>query len=133
MVFEIDHLRPASAFSRKGLIEQLEYEGFSNDDATYAVDHCGADWNEQAVARLKYILDETNAKIIISSDWRSHELPNKMLDLLRIHNLDKYWYADNIISDLSSNPERRATEIKDSLERYNIDNFIVFIVHQIHT
>ena len=37
------------AFSRKGLIEQLEYEGYTTEEATYAVDHCGADWSEQAV------------------------------------------------------------------------------------
>lgn len=33
------------AFSRKGLIEQLEFEGFSNEDATYGVDSCDVDWN----------------------------------------------------------------------------------------
>ena len=37
-----------SAFSYSGLIEQLEFEGYSTSEATYAVDHCGADWNEQA-------------------------------------------------------------------------------------
>ena len=37
-----------SAFSRSGLIEQLEYEGFSNQDATYGADAVGANWNEQA-------------------------------------------------------------------------------------
>ena len=37
-----------SSFSYKGLVEQLEFEGYSNSDATYAVDNCGADWNEQA-------------------------------------------------------------------------------------
>ena len=37
-----------TAFSRSGLIEQLEYEGFSTEDATFAVDNCGADWFEQA-------------------------------------------------------------------------------------
>ena len=36
------------AFSYSGLVEQLEYEGFSGEDATFAVDHCGADWNVQA-------------------------------------------------------------------------------------
>ncbi len=35
-------------FSYKGLIEQLEYEGYSNSEATYAADNCGADWYEQA-------------------------------------------------------------------------------------
>lgn len=42
-----------SAFSRTGLIEQLEYEGFSEADATYAVDNCGADWKKQAVLKAK--------------------------------------------------------------------------------
>ena len=37
-----------SAFSRSGLIEQLEFEGYSTEDATFAVDKCGADWAEQA-------------------------------------------------------------------------------------
>ncbi len=36
------------AFSYNGLIEQLEYEKYSHEDAVYAADHCGADWNEQA-------------------------------------------------------------------------------------
>ena len=37
-----------SAFSYSGLIEQLEYEKFSHEDAVYGADNCGADWNEQA-------------------------------------------------------------------------------------
>ena len=37
------------AFSRSGLIEQLEYEGYTSAEAAYAVDACGADWYEQAV------------------------------------------------------------------------------------
>lgn len=37
-----------AAFSRTGLIKQLQYEGFSAADATYAVDHIIVDWTEQA-------------------------------------------------------------------------------------
>ena len=44
-------------FSHDGLIEQLEYEGFSVEDATYAADNCGADWNEQAVKSARAYLD----------------------------------------------------------------------------
>jgi colicin import membrane protein len=40
-----------AAFSRSGLIEQLEFEGFSNADATFAVDAIQVDWMEQAVAK----------------------------------------------------------------------------------
>jgi Host cell surface-exposed lipoprotein len=37
-----------SAFSRTGLIGQLEYEGFTEAEATMAVDHLDVDWDEQA-------------------------------------------------------------------------------------
>ena len=40
-------------FSHQGLIEQLEYEGFTTSEATYAADNCGADWNEQALKKAK--------------------------------------------------------------------------------
>lgn len=36
------------AFSHSGLIKQLEFEGYSNIEATYAADRCGANWCEQA-------------------------------------------------------------------------------------
>ena len=45
------------AFSRDGLIKQLEFEGFSNEDATYGVDNVSVDWNEQAVKKAKEYLD----------------------------------------------------------------------------
>jgi colicin import membrane protein len=46
-----------TAFSKKGLIEQLEFEGFSNADAAFAVDNISVDWNEQAVKKAKSYLD----------------------------------------------------------------------------
>ena len=46
-----------SNFSYQGLIEQLQYEGFSYSDAQYAVDNCGADWNEQALGKAKSYLE----------------------------------------------------------------------------
>ena len=46
-----------AAFSRTGLIEQLEFEGFTNADATYAVGQISVDWNQQAVKKAKSYLD----------------------------------------------------------------------------
>ncbi|AFP37704.1 hypothetical protein MSMEI_1228 [Mycolicibacterium smegmatis MC2 155] len=46
-----------TAFSREGLIQQLEYEGFSTEDATFAVDHITVDWNEQAARAAEDYLD----------------------------------------------------------------------------
>ena len=37
------------AFSYSGLVDQLEYEGYTTEDAAFAADNCGADWNEQAL------------------------------------------------------------------------------------
>jgi len=46
-----------SAFSEKGLIDQLEYEGFSIEDATFAVEYMNVDWKEQALASAESYLD----------------------------------------------------------------------------
>ena len=46
-----------SSFSYQGLIEQLEYEKFTHDQAVYGVNNCGADWNEQAAKTAKSYLD----------------------------------------------------------------------------
>lgn len=35
-------------FSYTGLVEQLEYEGYTHSEAVYGADNCGADWNKQA-------------------------------------------------------------------------------------
>lgn len=45
------------AFSRSGLIEQLQYEGYSKGDATYAVDAVNVDWKEQAAKKAQEYLN----------------------------------------------------------------------------
>jgi Host cell surface-exposed lipoprotein len=45
-------------FSHKGLVEQLEYDHFSADDAEYAVSSIPVDWNEQAAGKAKSFLNE---------------------------------------------------------------------------
>ena len=52
------YLRTTS-FSHDGLVSQLEYEGFSHEDAVYGADACGADWNEQAALKAKQYLQTT--------------------------------------------------------------------------
>src|SRR6476659_691539 len=44
------------AFSLKGLVKQLKYEGFSKSDATYGASHSGANWMKQAVRMAKQYL-----------------------------------------------------------------------------
>lgn len=46
-----------TSFSRTGLIDQLEYEGYSTETATFAVDNYNIDWNEQAAKKAQEYLD----------------------------------------------------------------------------
>lgn len=65
-----------SAFSREGLIGQLEFEEYSHEDAVYAVDHCGADWNEQALQKAKDYLEYSAFPIRdCRSSWSLRSLP----------------------------------------------------------
>lgn len=60
-----------SAFSYTGLIKQLEYEGYSTEESTYAADNCNANWNEQAAKSAKEYLD--------MSSFSRQELINQLI------------------------------------------------------
>ena len=44
------------AFSYKGLVAQLKYEGYSTSDAKYGASHSGANWMKQAAKSAKEYL-----------------------------------------------------------------------------
>lgn len=46
-----------TAFSRTGLIKQLEFDQFSTDDATFAVDTVTVDWMVQAARSAQSYMD----------------------------------------------------------------------------
>lgn len=46
-----------SGFSRTALIGQLEYEGYSTEDATFGADNAGADWNAEAAEKAASYLE----------------------------------------------------------------------------
>ena len=48
------------AFSRDWLIAQLVSDGHETNDAAWAADHCGADWNEQAYKKAEEYLALTS-------------------------------------------------------------------------
>ena len=45
------------SFSKKGLKEQLEFEGFSSEAAEWAVENYNADWSSQACAKAREYLE----------------------------------------------------------------------------
>lgn len=52
------YINYGTGLSYSGLIDQLEFEGYSHSEAVYGADNCGASWKQQAVkcatAYLKY-------------------------------------------------------------------------------
>ena len=44
------------AFSYSGLIDQLEYEGYTAEEAEYAAKNCGANWYERAMKSAEQYL-----------------------------------------------------------------------------
>ena len=50
------------------------------------------DWHPEAVARLKSLLEEFDAKIVLSSDWRDDRSRECMSALFYLHGLDDYFY-----------------------------------------
>ena len=46
-----------TSFSKKGLKEQLEFEGFSQEAAEWAVETYNADWSSQACAKAREYLE----------------------------------------------------------------------------
>ncbi|MCR8670529.1 Ltp family lipoprotein [Agrococcus sp. HG114] len=49
-----------AGFSRESLIGQLEYEGYSTEEATFGADNAGADWNAEAAESAEAYLDYTS-------------------------------------------------------------------------
>ncbi len=45
------------AFSYNSLIEQLEFDQYSHEDAVFAADNCDADWNAEAAEAAKAYLE----------------------------------------------------------------------------
>lgn len=87
------------SYSKPLLIERLEKDGYIHENAVYAADNCGADWNEQAVKRTKDYLS-----------FEPHSY-NKLLEILT--SIEKFTYdqaiygIDNCEVDWNYQAERR--------------------------
>lgn len=123
--FKIDRKALVSELSKK---YNIDYSIYDEYDAAAA--YC--DWDKDGVKRIKKILKKTNAKIVISSSWRSEKTPNKMRDFLRFYDLDKYLigqtrkYSDITEKDNYKKYHYRVIEILDYLEKHqDITSYVV--------
>jgi hypothetical protein len=91
-------LQPYDSQKRFDHIKQIDelyqelYEKYHVDYSEYNMYDVAAvyyDWDKNAIAELKRILEKTGAKIVVSSDWREETVDN-MVDFCRIYDLDDY-------------------------------------------
>lgn len=95
----------SSAFSHDSLIEQLEYEGFSNEDSVYAADNCEAIWSEQALKKAGEYLN--------SSSFSYTGLINQ-LEYEKFTHDDAVYAADNCGADWNEQAAKKAADYRSS-------------------
>ncbi|MCY4628629.1 MAG: HAD domain-containing protein [Acidobacteria bacterium] len=108
---------------REGLAERFRdslYRRLDKHDLG-AVFH---DWDQRAVARVRSLCEEQNARIVVSSDWRRRKSREDLKALFRIHGLDDL-VADKTGDDAGA-PHYRAGEVHHYLaEHAGIDRFVI--------
>lgn len=96
------------------------------------------DWNEDAVSSLRSILEDCDAEIVLSSDWRQTKTLEDMRTLMKIHNLDKYltdmvpetyrwsWKYEDIPAYLLEHPKLTRYVVVDDMymEKYFRGRFV---------
>ncbi len=100
-------------------------EKFNNEDYLkmniYDLGAVYYDWYPEAVTNLKKLISETNAKIVISSNWSSYNTLDRLRDFFKIHDLDVF-----IIDEIPKNINSRAKQIEEYvLNNPNISKFVI--------
>ncbi len=111
--YAIYYLKNITPRSKSSLIDSMVREGYSKEDATYGVDNCGADWNEQAVKHAKWWIEEHDHHI--SYMGTIHDLAQ-----IADFTLEEATYgADNCGIDWKKQAAELAMECKASGDTYN--------------
>ena len=86
---------------------------------------CSAhDWHAGAVARLRALCDDHDARIVVSSDWRQRRSVAQLQALFRIHDLH-HLVVDRTCDHLGA-PHYRAGEVKQYLDTHRkIERFVI--------
>ena len=83
--------------------------------------HMNVLWGQDLVDNLKYIVEQTDAKIVISSTWRlSHSL-DKFKEMFTI-----YGWTDVPIIDKTKSLKNRGLEVNEWLSRHkDVESFVI--------
>ena len=104
-----------------GVLNSDEHTAFIKSFVTYS-DNMIEPFDDECLYNLKYIVDETDAKIIITSIWR---LFPEYLNLL-MNKLEEYGLDKNVISLTISNKYKdKLQEIAVKLKKLGITDYVV--------
>lgn len=104
-----------------GVLNSNEHTAFIKSFITYG-DNMIEPFDDECLYNLKYIVDETNAKIIITSIWRL--FPDYLYILM--NKLEEYGLDKNVISLTISNKYKdKLQEIAVKLKKLGITEYVV--------
>lgn len=104
-----------------GVLNSDEHTAFIRSFVTYS-DNMNEPFDDECLHNLKYIVDETDAKIIITSIWRL--FPDYLYILM--NKLEEYGLNKNIISLTISNKYKdKLQEIDVKLKKLGITEYVV--------
>lgn len=84
-------------------------------------------WNENAVKVFNEILDETDAEIVLTSDWRLHWNLNELKGIFTWNRVKKYPIAvtEDVYIGGADLEKTRLNEIEDFIEQNDVNNYVV--------
>lgn len=88
--------------------------------------------SDQLVKNLSYLVKKTDAKIVLSSSWRTYfdkniNDPRNIFGMILVHSLNKYGLK---LHDMTPYPKglyssERGLEIKNYIDKHNIEDYVV--------
>lgn len=100
---------------KKEVAKKLNDNSYLDDDG-YNIAAVYLDWHQEAIGNLKKLLDESKAKIVITSNWRYLGF-DYLKRLFKIHGLDKYLLE--MTMDYQQFDEKIVAKYKE-IEKYGI-------------
>lgn len=88
--------------------------------------------SDQLVKNLSYLVKKTDAKIVLSSSWRTYfdkniNDPRNIFGMILVHSLNKYGLKLHDMTPYPKGPfsNERGLEIKTYIDKNNIKNYVV--------
>ena len=127
-----------------GVLTNNEYSARLYEEGKATSDNYGELFDPKAVAHLNRIIDETNAKVVVSSSWRylglaklqelwqERGLHGQVIDMTSLHAVDEFilengleWLENGVEGNEMSSPRSMEIELWLRYRKNNIANYVI--------